>query len=305
MQVVAGIDLGGTGCRFVVYGAGQCVAATTMLTAQLAAGSEAMRITKLAETILALVPAGSQLIGVGLGASGPVDCVQGMIHNPDTLPGFSGFPIGTALEERLGVPVVLDSDAVVAAVGEHRTGAGQSAQRMLMVTLGTGIGVAFLIDGAPFRGPGGLHPEAGHIPILNSTERCYCGTFGCWEQLASRAALQAMLRPHLPGVADRDLVEEAAALGEMRAISRVFTDYGRLLGRGLSAHHALYMPDKTIIGGSVAPYFELFRSGITEQLTHVHGRASHVDIQAATLGDEAGAIGAAVMARQFVGSHQG
>jgi glucokinase len=184
-------------------------------------------------------------------------------------------------------------------------GAGQSEQRMLMVTLGTGIGVAFLIDGAPFRGPGRLHPEAGHIPILNSIEPCYCGTFGCWEQLASRAALQAMLRPHLPGVVDRNLVEEAASLRDVHVIGQVFTDYGRLLGRGLSAHHALYMPEKTIIGGSVAPYFELFRSGITEQLTHVHRRASQVDIQAATLGDEAGAIGAAVMAQQFVGTCQG
>ncbi len=109
-----------------------------------------------------------------------------------------------------------------------------------------------------------------------------------------------MLRPHLPGVADRNLVEEASSLREMPAIGQVFTDYGRLLGRGLSVHHALYMPDKTIIGGSVAPYFDLFRSGIIEQLTHVNRQASRVDIQMASLGDEAGAIGAAVMAQQFV-----
>jgi glucokinase len=300
MQVVAGIDLGGTGCRFVIHGDGQCLAATTVLTALLAEGSEATRVANLAETVLALVPVGSRLVGVGFGASGPVDCMQEVIHNPDTLPGFSGFPIATALKQRLGVPVVLDSDAVVAALGEHYAGAGQSTQRMLMVTLGTGIGVAFLIDGAPFRGPGGLHPEAGHIPILSSTERCYCGTFGCWEQLSSRAALQTMLRPHLPGIADRDLVEEAASLRDEPAIRDVFRDYGRLLGRGLSAQHALYMPDRTVIGGSVAPYFDLFKSGVMEQLVHVNRLAPQVEIGAAVLGDEAGAIGAAVLARQFL-----
>ncbi len=244
-------------------------------------------------------------MGVGLGASGPVDRVQGVIHNPDTLPGFSGFPVGPALENYLGIPVVLDNDAVVAALGEHRIGAGQAADRMLMVTLGTGIGVAFLGKGAPFRGPGGLHPEAGHVPILSSTERCYCGIYGCWEQLASRAALQAMLRPHLPGVADRTLVEEAASRHELPAIGRVFMDYGRLVGRGLSAHHALYMPDKTIIGGSVAPYFELFRYGVMEELAHANKLAPQVEVKGATLGDEAGAIGAAIMARQFLGESNG
>ena len=300
MQVVAGIDLGGTGCRFVIHGDEQCLAATTMLTAQLAKGSEAARVANLVETVLALVPAGSRLMGVGLGASGPVDCLQGVIQNPDTLPGFSGFPIATALRQRLGIPVVLDNDAVVAALGEHHAGAGQSTQRMLMVTLGTGIGVAFLIDGVPFRGSNGLHPEAGHIPILSSRKRCYCGTCGCWEQLASRAALQAMLRPHFPGVADRDLVEKAASMKDEPAIREVFTDYGRLLGRGLSVQHALYMPDRTIIGGSVSPFFDLFRSGIMEQLTQVNRLASEVEVFAATLGDEAGAIGAAVLARQFL-----
>ena len=109
-----------------------------------------------------------------------------------------------------------------------------------------------------------------------------------------------MLRPHLPGVADRDLVEEAASLRERPAIGQVFKDYGRLLGRGLSAQHALYMPNVTIIGGSVAPYFELFRSAVMAQLTHVNRLAPQVEIRAATLGDEAGAIGAAVLAEQFL-----
>ena len=89
------------------------------------------------------------------------------------------------------------------------------------------------------------------------------------------------------------------------AIRQVFSDYGRLLGRGLSAQHALYMPDTTIIGGSIAPYFDLFRSGITEQLAHVNKLAPQVALKGATLGDEAGAIGAAVMARQFLPDDRG
>ncbi|MCB8881377.1 ROK family protein [Acidisoma cellulosilytica] len=300
MQVVAGVDLGGTGCRFVIYGDGQLLAATKTLTRQLAEGSEATRIANLARTIRAIVPSGAELAGVGLGASGPVDCVQGVIHNPDTLPGFSGFPIGAGLARGLGVPVVLDNDAVVAAIGEQRMGAGKSARRMLMITLGTGIGVAFVVDGSPFRGPGGLHPEAGHIPILDSAQPCYCGAFGCWEQLASRAALQDRLRPHLPGVADLHLIAEATSQSDKPAIGQIFMDYGRLVGRGLSVHHALYMPERTIIGGSVAPYFELFRPGIMAQLTIANKLAACVELLPATLGDEAGAIGAAFMVERYL-----
>ena len=88
MEVVAGIDLGGTGCRFVIYGEGRCVAARTNLTAQLAAGSEATRIVSLAETILAITPAGSRLKSVGLGATGPVDRVQGRDPQPRYAAGF-------------------------------------------------------------------------------------------------------------------------------------------------------------------------------------------------------------------------
>jgi glucokinase len=197
----------------------------------------------------------------------------------------------------------MENDAVTAAIAEHRTGAGKSSPRMLMVTLGTGIGVALLIDGVPFRGLGGVHPEAGHVPILTSAVRCYCGAFGCWEQLASRAALQVTLRALLPGdIADKDLLARAAQEAREPAIADSFTAYGRLVGRGLSTHHALYMPETTVIAGSVAPYLELIRSGIDEALTQVNPLTPPVSLHAAILADEAGAIGAALLAEHLVAS---
>jgi glucokinase len=296
MAIVAGIDLGGTGCRVVIQSDGTIIARTTALTAQLGEGSEAARVSRLADAVLALLPAGGSLTRVGFGASGPVDCVQGIVRNPATLPTFSGFPLAADLSARLGVPVIMDNDAVVAAIGEYHVGAGNAARRMLMVTLGTGIGVAFLLDGAPFRGPGDLHPEAGHIPIVTSTVRCYCGAYGCWEQMASRAALQTMLRPLLPpDVEGHELIERAVNTREDSRIERAFDDYGRLVGRGLSALHALYMPEVTVIGGSIAPHFERFRAGIEAELTHTNTLAAPVVIRAASLGDDAGAIGAALM----------
>ena len=196
--VVAGIDLGGTGSRFVIYGRDGVIASAAMATAELGSGNQEQRLSRLADTVFGLAPPGSALLGIGIGASGPVNRAAGVIHNHETLPTFSGFPLVAALQKRCAVDVIVENDAVTAAIAEHRLGAGRDARHMLMVTLGTGIGAAFLMDGSPFRGPRGEHPEAGHIPIITGLGRCYCGAKGCWEQVASRSALQAMLRPHLP-----------------------------------------------------------------------------------------------------------
>ena len=301
MKVVAGIDLGGTGIRCVIYRDRQCIARARVATAEIGQGSRAARVSRLAETLLGLMPSDAKLAGVGIGASGPVDRDAGVVQNPATLPWFSTFSLTAALSDRLGVPVIMENDAVTAAIAEQCAGAGRLSPRMLMVTLGTGIGVALLVDGMPFRGPNGAHPEAGHVPIITSAVRCYCGTLGCWEQLASRSALQTTLRCLLSSeVADRDLLESAAQQAHEPAIAEALRAYGRLVGRGLSVHHALYMPDTTVIAGSVAPYLQLIRPGIEEVLTHVNSLAPAIGLHAAVLGDEAGAIGAAMVAEHLL-----
>ncbi len=298
--VVAGIDLGGTGSRLVVYGRDGVTASTAMATAALGAGGEAQRLARLADVVRGLVPAGRALLGVGIGASGPVDRAAGVIHNQETLPKFSGFPLVAALQKRLAVDVIIENDAVTAAIAEQRLGAGQDARHMLMVTLGTGIGAAFLVNGAPFRGRRGEHPEAGHIPINTGGASCYCGANGCWEQVASRSALQAMLRPHLPAdTKDRDVLASAAASIADPLIRNVFEKYGQLVGRGLSVLHSLYRPEVTILGGSAADYFPLFMNGLQQALTRHTAFAVDTVVRRAVLGDNAGAIGAAVIAHKF------
>lgn len=302
-EVFAGIDLGGTGTRLVIWGAGGVLAARTLATADLGAGEPEVRLTRLAHSVRDLLPARAVLAGVGIGASGPVDRAAGMVRNLDTLPAFSDIPLVADLRRQLRVPVAIDNDAVTAAIAEQRVGAGQASGRMLMVTLGTGIGAALLIGGEPFRGPDGAHPEAGHIPVASGVGRCYCGAEGCWEQAASRTALQAMLRPLLPAdVADRDLLAHAANLGDAPLLRRAFRDYGRLVGQGLSVLHSLYRPEVTLLGGTAAACLGLFADGLADTLARASGFAVAAEIRAAALGDEAGAIGAALMAREEAGS---
>ena len=296
-EVVAGVDLGGTGSRFVILGPSGVLASDTIETATFTARDVEERLSRLAASVQGLVPACLTLKAVGVGASGPVDREAGVVRNCDTLPMFSDFDLVGGLERRLGVPVTIDNDAVVAAVAEQRLGAGAGAARMLMVTLGTGIGVAFLVDGEPFRGPGGAHPEAGHIPINGAFGRCYCGAEGCWEQAASRSALQAMLSGLVSrDVAERDLVNVAMSLSAEPRIRDVFGRYGYLVGQGLATLHTVYMPDVTVLGGSAASSLHRFADGLHDALARAPGFAMRTEVRGATLGDTGGAIGAALTA---------
>lgn len=299
--VIAGIDLGGTASRLVICEAGAISAAQVWPTAELGAGDAHARIARIAAILHDLLPAASVLTAIGVGAAGPVDRATGTVHNQDTLPWFSEMPLATMLEARCGVPVVMDNDAAVAAFAEYEAGAGGRSERMLMVTLGTGIGVALLDHGLPFRGARGAHPEGGHIPILENTERCYCGADGCWEHLASRTALQAMLRPQLAAeIPAARLIGEAAARADREPdIAACFALYGNRLGRGLAVLHTLYMPEVTVLGGSVAPYLPLFHDRLQAALERAPGFAVKVDLRVAQLGDQGGALGAALMAAKL------
>ncbi len=300
-DVCAGIDIGGTAVRVAIQGQGRSSDGLSVLTESFAAGTISERVERLAALVSGLLPGRGRLVAVGIGASGPVDVGRGVIENAYTLPAFSGFPIVAALEARLGCPVFIESDAVVAAVAEHRVGAGRQAGRLAMVTLGTGIGVSLLIDGKPFRGSGGAHPEGGHIPVVSGTDRCYCGIAGCWEQVASRSALQARLGPLLPpGTPPEQLLHRAAAAASTSsAIRDAFTAYGHLVGRGLCALQAMYMPDVVVLGGSAAAHLDLFRAGMDRELDRPADFIPAMAVRGAVL-QEAGTIGAALMADQRI-----
>lgn len=296
--VTVGLDLGGTGARAIAWRDGRTIASANALSAELGAGAVPERVGRLADLVTGVLPPGTSAAAVGIGASGPVDNAAGVIHNRDTLPWFSGFPLVASLRERLGVPVAIDNDAVSAALGEHAAGAGRRCDRMLMITLGTGIGAAMLVDGRPVRGLDGAHPEGGHLPVTSDPARCYCGLTGCWEQAASRGALQRMLRARLgedhPGSETLRYGSEAAATDP--AVRRIFTEYGASVGRGLAALHALHQPRITVIGGSAASCLPLFADVLVRSLARSAPYAVPSEIRPAELGDTAGAVGAAVLA---------
>ena len=321
--IVIGVDLGGTIVRvgaFDLHG--------DMLTHREKAieawRGPALGINRIYELIKEVTTAcGKQrLLGVGIGATGPVDPQRGVIDNPHTLPTWENVPIVDELSKRLNVPVILENDADAAALGEYWVGAGREFSRLYMITVGTGIGTALIYDGVIYRGLDGTHPEGGHQIIDPSGPKCYCGAQGCWESLASgtaigRFAQDAVLRGEssimLEMVADdvqsidARTVAEAARRGDPLA-KRVIEQAAYYFSLGLINIATLFVPDVIVLSGGVMKSMDLFMPHIQNALTEhsVMVPATRIKVIPAALGYYAGMYGAAYAIVQLLnGNHFG
>jgi glucokinase len=287
MSTSIGVDLGGTATRVVALDEGGTTRTERRIRTP-GAGTAADEAIAVLARLIREVAGDSPLRAIGIGASGPIDAA-GIIRNDDTLPAYSHLPVTDHLAEAFGVRCVIDNDAVTAAVGEHAHGSGQGSDGLLMVTLGTGVGVSVLKSGRPVRALDGTHPEAGHIPVPGPAAPCYCGLATCWEQVASRTALDQLTAGRTQQVA-------AAARDGDAGASQLLYEYGTRVGIGVATLQTIFRPDRLVLGGSAADFFELFRGGMDAALERQPGFAPPVTYRTTSLGDFAGAVGAAVLA---------
>jgi glucokinase len=255
---------------------------------------------------------GADIAAVGVAAAGFVDHAGERVMFAPHLP-WRGEPVRAHLQQRWGVPVILDNDANCAGVGEWTYGAARAASSVLMVTLGTGIGGAILIDGRVHRGRNGMAGEFGHMQVVPGGQPCECGGRGCWEQYSSGSALVRYARERIGlepttmedacgGVSEQltgPMVTAAAEAGDITA-RRAFTEVGEWLGIGIANLVAAFDPDCVVVGGGVSAagdkLLEPARVAMTRSLV---GAASRVvpSIHLAQLGPAAGLVGAAALAR--------
>lgn len=292
--VVVGVDIGGTGTRFVAVepATGDLLARSTAPTPH-SCGPGAVDAF-LREHIQEVARA-RRLVAVGIGASGPVDA-GGVIRNPDTLPAFTGLPITEMVADLTSGPVIIENDAVCAALAERSVGAARQSPRSLHLTLGTGVGVCLLDGDTPFRLPDGTHPEGGHIAVSLSTTPCYCGRTACWEQAASRRNLQNTAAGILGrSTTDAHVIDDLATRGDLIA-RQAFHDYGIAVAAGLGTLLTLYGPDLVVIGGSAARHLPLYRDAIRDALAALGRWIPHHQVVGTQLDDYGGAIGGARIA---------
>lgn len=282
-----GLDIGGTATRIALVDAADVVASATISTPT-SRDDAATDLRTAIDTLLR--QAATSITGIGIGASGPIDR-RGIIRNEDTLPALTGIDLPGVLGDAFGVPVVVDNDAVTAALAEHRVGAGAGAAAMLLLTLGTGVGVAVVCHGAILRGGDGLHAEAGHVTVPNGPAACYCGRATCLEQTGSRSGLQRRALA-ATGVADLQVLRRSAATDA--GARRVLDDYGTRVGEGIVELATQYRPDRVVLGGSAATLMPAFEDAMLQTLSTMTS-APVPQVVPTALDDLGGAIGAALL----------
>lgn len=210
------------------------------------------------------------------------------------------FPLKAAVETRLGVPVVLENDANAAGWGEFRFGAGRDVQSMIMLTIGTGVGGALVDDGRLMVGGFGMAAELGHIIIEPGGRLCGCGNYGCLEQYASGTALMRDARERL---GDKSLTQSALTEllveGDRHALDAL-EGVARAMGRGIASLVAVTDPELIVIGGGVASAGDLLLAPLRESFLDTYGAGAKrpvATIAVATMGNTAGVVGAADLAR--------
>jgi glucokinase len=252
---------------------------------------------------------------VGVGAAGWVDESRGSVLFAPNL-AWRDEPLRAKLQELISLPVVVENDANASAWAEVKYGAGIGEDHVVFISVGTGIGAGFVLDGRLYRGRSGLAGEPGHVRVVPDGRLCGCGNRGCWEQYASGSALAAEARDFArrsPGAAARLIqlaggsaediggphVTEAAQEGDPAAL-RCFGIVGAWLGQGLADLAALLDPGCFIIGGGVCEAGELLigpaRAAYERGLTGGRYRPK-AEIRLAALGADAGMVGAADLAR--------
>ncbi|MFH1772702.1 MAG: ROK family protein [Candidatus Omnitrophota bacterium] len=238
---------------------------------------------------------------VGIGAPGIINIPKGFIYYLPNIPGWENFELKKVIEKKIKVPVFIDNDANVFALAEALLGAAKEKERVIFITLGTGLGGAIVYNGKIVEGEVSAS-ELGHVPISLEGKLCGCGGRGCIETYAGNRYLLKRyydLKERKSGVKDVKGIFEKALLGEQEAL-RVWKEFSHSLGKFLAGMINVFNPEIIVIGGGISEAFNLFKPFL---ISEIHNQAmwpqlKNLKVVKAKLKD-AGVIGAALLARQI------
>lgn len=309
-ELLLGIDLGGTDCKFgVVDEMGRVIHSSKNPTRpELGPEGVIAGIAAHAQGLLSQHP----VKAIGMGVPGPMSSRLGLVYEAPNLPGWYHVPVQELLEGHLKLPVSLSNDANAAAYGEYWAGAGREISgTMILFTLGTGVGGGIILDGQLYVGPDDTAGELGHMCIEVNGELCGCGGRGCLEAYASATAIRREVRNslaagvktkiHIPDGAEEafgaKVVYDAACEGDEFAIG-LFRKVGEALGAAAGSMINIFNPDMIVYGGAIANAGEFIFGPLRERARQqaFEKPFSRTTIQQATLGNDAGIIGAAGLA---------
>ena len=310
-EVAVGVDIGGSGIKLGVVDRGGKV----ILRDAFPTGSEKSRdklLKLLVRRILSLCREAKRrrfrLLGVGVGAPGPIDIDRGFVYFFPNIPGWKNTPLQRLLTRRLRLPVCIDNDANAMALGEFSYGAGRGARNMIALTLGTGVGGGLILNGKLFHGPVFSAAEIGHLVVNEGGPVCSCGSRGCIETYVGsgyfikeirkrlNSGQKSLLKKWLKEGQDLTpfLVAKAARAGDGFA-RNFWRETGGHLGTVLAGLVNILNPDRIILGGGIAQsgrmLFGPTVAALRKKAFPIAARS--VKVLPAALGVDAGLIGAA------------
>lgn len=313
MSLAVGVDLGGTKIAAgVVDEAGRILAETRRPTPT----DSAQAVVEAISEMVAELRAEHPVTCIGVGAPCFIANDRDYIMFTANLP-IRDFRLGTEIAARSSLPTVVENDANAAAWAEFTFGAGRGATDMVMITLGTGIGGGIVTSGQLVRGAFGVAAEVGHIEVVPGGRLCGCGLVGCWEAHASgsgfvktarelaaermsEASLLLSLGDGSPEGVQGVHVTEAARKGDPVALA-AFDATALLIGRGLAMLGTILDPSTYVIGGGLSDAADLFMDAVQRSYgEHISARSHRptADFRVAVLGNAAGVVGAADLARR-------
>jgi glucokinase len=262
-------------------------------------------VIKLAHDLLTCTE--GELVAIGVSFGGPVDSTKGMVRLSHHVPGWEDAPLRDQLQAEFGVPAAVDNDANVAALGEWRFGAGQGCASLLYVTVSTGIGGGWVLNGQVYGGADGMAGEIGHVVVRPDGAECVCGKRGCLEVEACGRAIARKMRerrasgrhPYAAEPITGESVARAAQQDDPLA-QEVMDDVARMLGVGLGGAINLMNPQRIVLGGGVTKSGERWWRTVRETARYHALPQMRVDIQPAALGDDAPLWGAVALAEPLL-----
>jgi predicted NBD/HSP70 family sugar kinase len=232
------------------------------------------------------------VIGAGLGLPGPVDQTDGVVGSSAILPGWVGVPAALEMRRRLDVPVFVDNDANLGALGEATFGAGRGAGEFIYVKVSSGIGAGLVLRGRLYRGWSGMAGELGHVLVDPEGAVCRCGNRGCLETAASAPAVLELLRRSHGELTVPEMLRLARE-GDL-GCRRVIADAGRAVGGAVALLFNILNPQRLVVGGDLAGAGDLLLDGVRESVRRsaLPAAADAASVVAGVLGERAGVLGA-------------
>ena len=313
MSLAIGIDVGGTKVLGgVVDDAGKVLTTARKDTPRQGGSALTQTIAEVAKELLQQYSVSC----VGVSAAGFVSSDRKTMLATPNIADWNGVDLDNQLTKLIGLPVVIENDANAAAWGEAKFGAGKNQDHMMMLTVGTGIGGGIVVNGDLYRGAFGIAAEFGHMRVVPDGHICGCGARGCFEQYASGNALLRHAREAInasPEIARNllsrgdgtvagltgQVITEAARDGDPVALA-AFNTTGQWLGAGIASLSVLLDPACVVIGGGVIDAGEILLKPTRESLERTMpfaGKHPYPQVIAAQLGNEAGLVGVADLAR--------